>query len=109
MKRTKRKHILFSEEQWKKVCHRAGVLHLRTTAYIRNMALYREYKYSNGGEVAYSMRLINRIGTDLRMIMRAAEKTDSKYIDRLRKLYERYEVCKQYCFDYFSGYVNHFD
>lgn len=73
MKRTKRKNVTFTDEQWKKVKDKAFWTDLTTTAVIRNLSLYRQWKSIKGYNIGNHMRDINRIGTDLGMILRVAE------------------------------------
>ncbi|WP_455526146.1 plasmid mobilization protein [Huintestinicola sp.] len=43
-KRTKRKHVLFTQAQWERVCERAKYLKMMPATYLRNMSLHKEWK-----------------------------------------------------------------
>lgn len=106
MKRTKRKNIIFSEKQWKQVCERANYLKMKPATFIRNIALCEERKIYPVKELCYEIKRINHIGTDLDMIIRVAENTNSKYLRSLRNLKERYNKCRQLYCNHYSQLLN---
>ena len=105
-KRTKRKHVLFTQAQWERVCERAKYLEMKPATYLRNMSLHKEWKNTNAEEFCFPMKLINHIRTDLKMIFRVAEDTNSEYLPKLRELNERYEEYRKSFVRYYSQLMN---
>lgn len=90
-KRTKRKHVLFTQEQWELVCRRANRLRMKHATYLRNMSLHKEWKNTRADDFCLPMKIINHIGTDLKMIIRVAEDTNSEYLPKLHELKRHFE------------------
>jgi len=106
MKRTKRKNIIFSEKQWEQVCKRAEYLKMKPATFIRNIALCEEWKIYSVSELCFAIKRINHIGTDLDMIIRIAEKTNSEHTEKLRELKKRYNNCRQLYCNHYSQLLN---
>ncbi len=106
MKRTKRKNIIFSEKQWETVCKRAEFLKMKPATFIRNIALCEEWKYYPVDTLCFAIKRINHIGTDLDMIIRVTENTNSEYLEKLREFQKRYEKCRRLFFKHYSQLVN---
>lgn len=105
-KRTKRKHVLFTQEQWKLVCRRANRLRMKPATYLRNMSLHKEWKIIPADEFCIPLKIINHIGTDLNMIIRVAENTGSEYLEKLKELKTRFEEYRGTYRRYLSRYMN---
>ena len=105
-KRTKRKHVLFTQEQWKLVCRRAERLRMKPATYLRNMSLHKEWKNTRANDFCLPMKIINHIGTDLKMIIRVAEETNSEHLPKLRELKMRYEEYRVLFIHYYSQLMN---
>ena len=97
-KRTKRKHVLFTQEQWELVCRRANRLRMKPATYLRNMSLHKEWKIIPADEFCLPLKIINHIGTDLNMMIRVAEK--------LKELKTRFEEYRGTYRRYLSRYMN---
>ncbi len=101
MKRTKRKNIWFSENEWSTVCRKAERLEMKPATFIRNMALCEKWIDCDVGYICALMQKVNRVGTELKMIIRVAENTNSECLPKLtelRCLYENYrsKILKHY-------------
>ena len=105
-KRTKRKHVLFTQEQWKLVCRRAERLRMKPATYLRNMSLHKEWKIIPADEFCLPLKIINHIGTDLNMIIRIAESTGSEYLEKLKELKTRFEEYRGTYRRYLFRYMN---
>lgn len=105
-KRTKRKHVLFTQAQWERVCERAKYLKMKPATYLRNMSLHREWKNTRADDFCLPMKIINHIGTDLKMIIRVAEKTNSEHLPKLRELKGRFEEYRVLFVRYYSQLMN---
>jgi hypothetical protein len=106
MKRTKRKHILFSQDQWKLVCKRAEFVKMKPATFIRNMSLHKEWKHYDAEDICLPLKIINHIGTDLNMIIRVAENTNSEHLPKLRELKKRYEDYRVIFYRHYSKLLN---
>ena len=101
MKRTKRKNIRFTKAEWDTVCRKAERLKMKPATFIRNMALCDKWIDCDVGYICALMQKVNRVGTELKMIIRVAENIDSEYLPtlyHLRKLFEIYrgKILKHY-------------
>lgn len=105
-KRTKRKHVLFTQEQWERVCERAKFVKMKPATYLRNMSLHKEWKIIPADEFCLPLKIINHIGTDLNMIIRIAESTGSEYLEKLKELKTRFEEYRGTYRRYLSRYMN---
>ena len=105
-KRTKRKHVLFTQEQWERVCERAKFVKMKPATYLRNMSLHKEWKIIPADEFCLPLKIINHIGTDLNMIIRVAENTGSEYLEKLKELKTRFEEYRGTYRRYLSRYMN---
>ena len=105
-KRTKRKHVLFTQEQWKLVCRRAERLRMKPATYLRNMSLHKEWKNVSADDFCLPMKIINHIGTDMNMIIRVAENINPEHLEKLRELRKRFEEYRDNFIRYYSQLMN---
>ena len=105
-KRTKRKHVLFTQAQWERVCERAKYLKMKPATYLRNMSLHKEWKNISADEICMPMKIINHIGTNLKMIIRVAENTNSEHLPKLRELKSCFEEYRNLFIRYYSQLMN---
>ena len=105
-KRTKRKHVLFTQEQWKLVCRRAERLRMKPATYLRNMSLHKEWKNVSADDFCLPMKIINHIGTDMNMIIRVAENINPEHLEKLRELKKRFEEYRNNFIRYYSQLMN---
>ena len=105
-KRTKRKHVLFTQEQWELVCERAKFVKMKPATYLRNMSLHKEWKNVSADDFCLPMKIINHIGTDLNMIISVAESTSPKHLEKLRELRKRFEEYRNNFIRYYSQLMN---
>ena len=101
MKRTKRKNIRFTKAEWDTVYRKAERLKMKPATFIRNMALCNKWIDCDVGYICALMQKVNRVGTELKMIIRVAENTNSEYLPKLyhlRELFENYrsKILKHY-------------
>lgn len=106
MKRTKRKSILFSKNEWETVCDRAEYLKMKPATFIRNMSLHNEWKRCNTDEICLLFKKVNRIGTDLNMILKVAENTNSEHLEKLKSLKKRFEKCRSILYRRYAQLLN---
>lgn len=105
-KRTKCKHVLFTQEQWKLVCRRAERLRMKPATYLRNMSLHKEWKNVSADDFCLPMKIINHIGTDMNMIIRVAENINPEHLEKLRELKKRFEEYRNNFIRYYSQLMN---
>ena len=105
-KRTKRKHVFFTQTQWERVCERAKYLKMKPATYPRNMSLHKEWKNTRADDFCLPMKIINHIGTDLKMIIRMAEDTNSEHLPKLRELKIRFEEYRTFFIRYYFQLMN---
>lgn len=106
MKRTKRKLVIFSQSQWERVCKCAKALKMKPATYLRNMSLHKEWKCYQGEDICFPLKIINHIGTDLNMILKVAENTNSEHLEKLRELKKRFEDYRSIFYRYYSQLLN---
>ena len=106
MKRTKRKLVIFSRSQWERVCKCAKALKMKPATYLRNMSLHREWKCYNGEDICFPLKNINHIVTDMNMILKVAENTNSEHLEKLRELKMRFEDYRSIFYRYYSQLLN---
>lgn len=106
MKRTKRKQVIFSRIQWERVCKCAKTLKMKPATYLRNMSLHREWKCYNGEDICFPLKNINHIVTDMNMILKVAENTNSEHLEKLRELKMRFEDYRSIFYRYYSQLLN---
>ena len=104
--RTKRKHVLFTQEQWERVCERAKFVKMKPATYLRNMSLHKEWKNVSADDFCLPMKIINHIGTDMNMIIRVAESTNPEHLEKLRELRKRFEEYRNNFIRYYSQLMN---
>lgn len=105
-KRTKRKHVIFTQEQWELVCRRANRLRMKPATYLRNMSLHKEWKIIPADEFCLPLKIINHIGTDINMIIKVAESTNPEHLEKLRELRKRFEEYRNNFIRYYSQLMN---
>ena len=106
LKRTIRKNIFFSNDEWTVVCKRAKFLKMKPATYLRNMSLHSEWKNTRADDFCLPMKIINHIGTDLKMIIRVAENTNSEHLPKLRELKRRFEEYRVLFIRYYAQLMN---
>ena len=106
MKRTKRKQVIFSRIRWERVCKCAKTLKMKPATYLRNMSLHREWKCYNGEDICFPLKNINHIVTDMNMILKVAENTNSEHLEKLRELKMRFEDYRSIFYRYYSQLLN---
>lgn len=79
---------------------------MKPATYLRNMSLHKEWKNISADEICMPMEIINHIGTDLKMIIRVAENTNSEYLPKLRELKNRFEKYRNLFIRYYSQLMN---
>lgn len=105
-KRTKRKHVLFTQEQWERVCERAKFVKMKPATYLRNMSLHKEWKNVSADDFCLPLKIINHIGTDMNMIIKVAESTNPEQLEKLRELRKRFEEYRNNVIRYYSQLMN---
>ena len=58
------------------------------------------------GRSVPSVQKVNHIGTDLDMIIKVAEKTNSEYLEKLKELRKRFENCRRILNRYYYQLLN---
>ena len=106
MKRTKRKQVIFSRIQWERVCKCAKTLKMKPATYLRNMSLHKEWKCYQGEDICFPLKNINHIVTDMNMILKVAENTNSEHLEKLRELKMRFEDYRSIFYRYYSQLLN---
>ena len=106
MNRTKRKSILFSKNEWETVCDRAKYLKMKPATFIRNMSLHKEWKQYSAEDICMPFKKVNRIGTDLNMILKVAENTNSEHLEKLKSLRKRFENCRDILYRRYAQLLN---
>ena len=106
MKKTKRKTVFFSKKEWETVCKRAKFLKMKPAAFIRNMSVHKLWKYYHAEDLCLPFQKMNRIGANLNSIIKVAENTNSKYLDRLKSLRKRFEDCRTLLNNYYRKILN---
>ena len=106
MKRTKRKLVIFSQSQWERVCKCAKALKMKPATYLRNMSLHKEWKCYQGEDICFPLKIINHIGTELNMILKVAENTNSEHSPKLRELKKQFEDYRSIFYRYYSQLLN---
>ena len=92
MKRTKRKQVLFTREQWELVCKRAESVKMKPATYLRNMSLHKEWKNCSVEEFCVPIRI--------------SENTNSEHLPKLRELKTKFEEYRNIFFRYYSQLMN---
>lgn len=106
MKRIKRKKIIFTPDQWDIVRKRAKCLKMKPATFIRNMSLHKAWRFCNAEEICLPLKKVNQICKDLNMVIKVAENTDSKFLEKLRELRKRFEEYRGILFRYYSQLTN---
>ena len=92
-KGTIRKEVGFSKEDWKTVCKKARAANLRTSTYIRRMAVSGQIKYYDLNEFVLMRKAFFSIGTNINQIARNVNMTGSVYqqdIEDMRTEFEHF-------------------
>lgn len=85
------KHIKFTEEQYAIVSKKAEKLGLRTSAYVKKMAIQGEIKRYDLSELRDITRSFRMIGTELNQIAKVANSTGEvtgKAVEEIKRQYE---------------------
>ena len=106
MKRTKRKNIRFTKAEWDTVCRKAKRLKIKPATFIRNMALCNKWIDCDVGYICALMQKVNRVGTELKMIIRVAENTNSEYLPKLYHLRELFEIYRGKIMKHYAKLLN---
>ena len=106
MKRTKRKNIWFSGNEWSTVCRKAKRLEMKPATFIRNMTLCDKWIDCDVGYICALMQKVNRVGTELKMIIRVAESTNPEHLEKLRELKKRFDEYRNNFIRYYSQLMN---
>ena len=106
MKRTKRKNIRFTKAEWDTVCRKAKRLKIKPATFIRNMALCNKWIDCDVGYICALMQKVNRVGTELKMIIRVAENTNSEYLPKLYHLRELFEIYRGKVLKHYAKLLN---
>ena len=106
MKRTKRKNIRFTKAEWDNVCRKAKRLKMKPATFIRNMALCYKWIDCDVGYICALMQKVNRIGMELKMIIRVAENTNSEYLPKLYHLRELFEIYRGKILKHYAKLLN---
>ena len=106
MKRTKRKNIWFSENEWSTVCRKAEKLKIKPATFIRNMALCDKWIDCDVGYICALVQKVNRVGTELKMIIRVAENSNPEYLPMLYHLKELFENYRDKILKHYSQLLN---
>ena len=92
-KGTIRKEVGFSKEDWKIVCKKSKAAKLRTSTYIRRMAVNGQIKYYDLNEFVLMRKAFFSIGTNINQIARNVNMTGSVYqqdIEDMRTEFEHF-------------------
>ena len=106
MKRTKRKNIRFTKSEWDTVCRKAKRLKMKPATFIRNMAFCDKWIDCDVGYICALMQKVNRVGTELKMIIRVAENTNSEYLPKLYHLKELFEIYRGKILKHYAKLLN---
>ena len=106
LKRTIRKKIFFGKDEWTVVCKRAKFLKMKPAAFIRNMSVHQMWKDYRAEDLCLPFKKVNHIGTDLDMIIKTAEKTNSEHLEKLKELKKRFENCRRILNRYYYQLLN---
>lgn len=89
--RSKTKIIKFHADEWDAVCKRAEFLGKKTAPFIREMSVFGEMKNYDMKQFNNLLTSFNRIGCDLRQILKIAKASQSPYIEEIEKMIKRYD------------------
>lgn len=106
LKRTIRKNIFFGKDEWTVVCKRAKFLKMKPAAFIRNMSVHQMWKDYRAEDLCLPFKKVNHIGTNLDMIIKTAEKTNSEHLEKLKELKKRFENCRHILNRYYYQLLN---
>lgn len=76
---------------------------MKPAAFIRNMSVHQMWKDYRAEDLCLPFKKVNHIGTDLDMIIKAAEKTNSEHLEKLKK---RFENCRRILNRYYYQLLN---
>lgn len=89
--RSKTKIIKFHDDEWKAVCERAEFLGKKTAPFIREMSVFGEMKNYDMKQFNNLLTSFNRIGCELKQILKIAEMSQSPHIEEIEKMIKRYD------------------
>ena len=93
-------------DEWTVVCKRAKFLKMKPAAFIRNMSVHQMWKDYRAEDLCLPFKKVNHIGTDLDMIIKTAEKTNSEHLEKLKELKKRFEKYRNLFIRYYSQLMN---
>lgn len=89
--RCKTKIIKFHDNEWNAVCERAKFLDKKTAPFIREISVFGEMKNYDMKQFNNLMTSFNRIGYELKQILKMAKASQSPYIEEIEKMIKRYD------------------
>ncbi len=89
--RSKAKIIKFHDDEWAAVCKRAEFLGKKTAPFIREMSVFGEIKNYDMKQFNNLLTSFNRIGCELRQILKIAKTSHSPYIEEIEKMMKQYD------------------
>lgn len=89
--RSKTKIIKFHLDEWDAVCERAEFLGKKTAPFIREMSVFGEMKKYDMKQFNNLLISFNRIGCELRQILKVAENSNSPYTEEIEKMIKQYD------------------
>ena len=89
--RSKTKIIKFHADEWNDVCERAEFLGKKTAPFIREMSVFGEMKNYDMKQFNNLLTSFNRIGCELKQILKIAEMSQSPHIEEIEKMIKRYD------------------
>lgn len=93
-KQIKRKEVIYSLDEWKKIEESANTLSMKTGTFIKRMSLDGKITYYNMAEVSNLMKVLRIIGANINQIAKKANEINNIYaedVEKLRK--ENEEIC----------------
>ncbi len=89
-KQVKRKEVIFDLNEWNEVQSRAKAISMKTSEYIRRMAL--DGKIINADFQSFTpvVNTLRKIGTNINQITKKANEINSIYADDFKKIQEDY-------------------
>lgn len=89
--RSKTKIIKFHNDEWSNLCERAEFLGKKTAPFIREMSVFGEMKNYDMKQFNNLLTSFNRIGYELKQILKIAKTSQSPYIEEIKKMIKRYD------------------
>ena len=102
MKKTIRKIIKYSENEWQAVCKRAAFLNMRTGTYIRRIAFQEILKKFDMKKFNQVLVSFHRIGSLLEQILRVSKNENLPYTSEIQKFLDVCNGCEKIFYNYLS-------